>query len=66
MTPIDALVAKAAELVDSIEFDVNGMALPTAFVGGHGGLTSDKTLRLKDELRVLINCHETQQKENDQ
>lgn len=50
----DDVYAKAVELIESIEFDVNGVALPTAFAGGHGGLTSDKTLRLKDELRVLL------------
>lgn len=37
-------------LIDSVEYDVNGMHGK----GGHGGLTSDKTLRAASELRVMI------------
>lgn len=46
----DDLTKAAKMLVESVEFDVNGLHGK----GGHGGLTSDKTLRAASELRVII------------
>ena len=50
----DQIAKKAEELIESISFDVNGITLPTAMAGGHGGLTSDKTLQLAGEMRMLL------------
>lgn len=47
---IPELLIASKRLVESVEFDVNG----TQGAGGHGGLTSDKTLRAAGELRILI------------
>lgn len=40
----------AKRLVESVEFDVNGLHGK----GGHGGLTSDKSLRAAGELRIIL------------
>lgn len=47
---ITEFLIASKRLVESVEFDVNG----TQGKGGHGGLTSDKTLRAAGELRILI------------
>lgn len=47
---IPELLITSKRLVESVEFDVNG----TQGAGGHGGLTSDKTLRAAGDLRILI------------
>lgn len=44
------IIDVAKRLIESVEFDVNGLHGK----GGHGGLTSDKTLRTAGELRVII------------
>lgn len=46
----DDLIKAAKTLIENVEFDVNGLHGK----GGHGGLTSDKTLRSAGELRVII------------
>lgn len=48
------LIKAATEVVDAISFDVNGIALPTGFHGGNGGLVSQETMRRTDELRRAI------------
>lgn len=53
--PLDDRIAEAAlALAESVSFDVNGIALPTGFAGGHGGMVSDQTIRLADEVRRLV------------
>lgn len=44
------LVAKTEELIDSVEFDVNG----ASGRGGHGGLISIETLKVTGELRQRV------------
>lgn len=52
-------VLKAAkELVDSVDFDNNGILLPNAFQGGNGGLLSIKTIQTSDALRKAIGAYE--------
>ncbi|NMG39858.1 hypothetical protein GRZ55_11440 [Chelativorans sp. ZYF759] len=48
------LLLAAKDVVDAISFDVNGIALPTGFQGGNGGLVSQETIRKSDELRRAI------------
>ena len=48
------LIVAATEVVNAISFDVNGIALPTGFQGGNGGLVSQDTIRKTDELRRAI------------
>ncbi|WP_156390366.1 hypothetical protein [Rhizobium sp. Root1203] len=45
-----ALMAAAKKLVESVEFDVNGIHGK----GGNGGLTSDRTLRASGEVRIIL------------
>lgn len=47
---IDDLITVAHRLVESVEYDVNGLNGK----GGHGGLTSDKTLRTAHEMRIIL------------
>ncbi len=47
---IDDLKSAAKRLVASVEFDVNGIQGK----GGHGGLTSDKSLRAAGDLRIIL------------
>ena len=56
-----ALLHKALELINSIEYDFSGVGGR----GGNGGLTSDKTLRLAHELRFLIEAETNNLKENE-
>lgn len=44
------LIRGAKALIDSVEFDVNGKNGK----GGNGGLTSNDTLRMAGQLRVII------------
>lgn len=44
------LLRLAKLLVESVEFDVNGVHGK----GGNGGLTSDQTLKAAGQMRVLI------------
>lgn len=48
------LIKAATDVVNAISFDVNGIALPTGFQGGNGGLVSQDTIRKTDELRRAI------------
>lgn len=50
MTTTDHLIKGAKKLIDSVEFDVNGIKGK----GGNGGLTSDQTIKAAGELRVII------------
>lgn len=50
MTLLDKLVDSTEKLIESVEFDVNG----AMGHGGHGGLTSDDTLRMAGEVRFLL------------
>lgn len=47
---IEDLKIAAKRIVESVEFDVNGLHGK----GGHGGLTSDKSLRAAGELRIIL------------
>lgn len=47
---IDDLIIVAHRLVESVEHDVNGLNGK----GGHGGLTSDRTLRTAHEMRIIL------------
>lgn len=51
---LDRLIKAATEVVNAVSFDVNGIALPTGFQGGNGGLVSQDTIRKTDELRRAI------------
>lgn len=55
------IIEVAKRLVESVEFDVNGLNGK----GGHGGLTSDKTLRTAGELRVIIDRAERETGESE-
>ena len=47
---IQTVVDQAEKLIASVDFDVNGLHGK----GGHGGLTSNDTIRAADELRLAI------------
>jgi hypothetical protein len=47
----ERLIAAAKALVKSIDFDTNGILLPTGWQGGNGGLISQETLKAADEVR---------------
>lgn len=49
------LEAAAKAVLKSIDFDVNGILLPTGFQGGNGGLVSRETIAACDELRRALN-----------
>lgn len=51
---IEFLLAAAKALIDSVEYDVNGVNGK----GGNGGLTSDKTLRAAGQLRVELSRYQ--------
>lgn len=53
------LIAGAKKLIASVEFDVNGVNGK----GGNGGLTSNDTLKIAGELRVIIDRIERDTKE---
>jgi len=55
-----SLIEAAKKLVDSVEFDVNG----ADGRGGHGGLTSNETLKAAGILRQEIYRAERQSDEN--
>lgn len=59
MTNFSELAAGAKRLIDAVEFDVNG----SHGKGGNGGLTSNDTLRIASELRVIISRMERQEEE---
>lgn len=50
----DEIVVSAKVLIESVEFDVNG----ANGKGGHGGLTSNETIRAAGKLRVMISRYE--------
>lgn len=50
---IDDVLKAAKALIDSVEFDVNGINGK----GGNGGLTSDTTIRAAGTLRVMMSRH---------
>jgi hypothetical protein len=54
MTETERLCRAAKAVVDAISFDVNGIALPTGFMGGNGGLISRETIAKADELRRAL------------
>lgn len=47
---LDSILKAAKVLIDSVEYDVNGVNGK----GGNGGLTSDKTLRAAGQLRIEL------------
>ncbi len=47
---VESLVQKAEKLIDSVEFDVNGVGGR----GGNGGLTSNETMQATGELRIAV------------
>jgi len=55
MTEKSDLIAAAERLAKSVSFDMNGEMIGARYVGGHGGLISNETLRAADEIRRL--CH---------
>lgn len=56
---IEDVLKVAKELIDSVEFDVNGVNGK----GGNGGLTSDKTIRTAGALRIALSRHNTHRTE---
>lgn len=52
------LIDAAKELIKSLDFDVNGILLPTGWQGGNGGLVSQDTLRKADALRRAVRAAE--------
>lgn len=46
-----AIERLAKELVDAVDFDVNGRLIGGKWMGGHGGLTSNETIAKADEVR---------------
>lgn len=52
------LLEASKALVDSVDFDNNGILLPNSFQGGNGGLLSIKTIQSADTLRKAINAYE--------
>lgn len=52
--PHEELIRLAGELVDSVSFDINGALIGNQWVGGHGGLISQKTQSKADEVRRVI------------
>lgn len=49
------LVTAAAKLADSVSFDMNGAIIGGRWMGGHGGLISNETLKAADDVRRI--CH---------
>ncbi|MCL6653514.1 hypothetical protein A6R70_14575 [Agrobacterium rubi] len=48
------LLAAARKLINSVEFDVNGINGK----GGNGGLTSNETIHAAGTLRLIMSRHE--------
>ncbi len=58
---MSSLANAARKLVDSISFDVNGALIGGQWRGGHGGLTSQETLKLGDGGRRELDGAERQE-----
>lgn len=54
MTIPDDVLKAAKKLIESVEFDVNGVNGK----GGNGGLTSNDTLHAAGTLRLILSRHE--------
>lgn len=55
--PNDRLVEAAEALVNSVDFDNNGVMVGNVFKGGNGGMISLKTIRCADDLRKALDSY---------
>lgn len=53
-TPLERLRDATKELVDSVDFDVNGALIGGKWMGGHGGLVSKDTIAKADAVRRAL------------
>jgi hypothetical protein len=59
---VSELKIAARELLDSVSFDENGELIGGKWMGGHGGLISQKTHQKADTLRRVLSRFEEGQK----
>jgi hypothetical protein len=58
MINLDDLIAKARELVDAVNYDESGTQVGLVYMGGNGGMLSRETLKIADELSVILDAFE--------
>lgn len=62
---IEHMASTAEKLAESVAFDMNGNLVGGKWMGGHGGLISQDTLRASDEVRRAVSSLRAAQERDD-